>query len=58
MLPRLHAQLPPTARRALRRLGEHEAARALPAQCPYALDEVFRAEWLPRNRHGIVDETD
>jgi hypothetical protein len=58
MLPRLYAQMLPKARRALRRFGEHEAARALPAQCPYTLDEVVRAEWLPRNRHGIVDETD
>ena len=58
MLPRLYAQVLPKARRALRRVGEHQAARALPALCPYTPDEICRAEWLPRNRHGIADETD
>jgi hypothetical protein len=58
MLPRLYAQVLPKARRALRRFGEHEAARSLPPACPYTLDEICRAEWLPRNRHGVVDETD
>jgi Domain of unknown function DUF29 len=58
VLPRLYAQMLPKAPRALRRFGEREAARALPELCPYTLDEIARAEWLPRNRHGIVDETD
>jgi hypothetical protein len=58
MLPRLYGQMLPKARRALRRVGEHAAARALPATCPYTLDDVCRPEWLPPNRHGIADETD
>jgi hypothetical protein len=58
MLPRLYAQVLPKARRAMRRFGEHEAARSLPPACPYTLDDIGRAEWLPRNQHGIADETD
>ena len=58
MLPRLYTQILPKARRALRRFGEDEAARALPQACPYSLDEICQAEWLPHNRHGIIDETD
>ena len=58
MLPRLYAQILSKARRALRRFGEDEAARALPQACPYTLDEICQAEWLPHNRRGITDETD
>ena len=58
MLPRLYAQILPKARRALRRFGEHEAARSLPPGCPYTLDEICRPEWLPGNRHGIAEETE
>lgn len=58
MLQHLYAQVLPKARRALRRFGEHDAARSLPGECPYTLDEVVRAEWQPRNRHGIVDDID
>lgn len=58
MLPRLYAQILPKARRSLRRFGEHEAVRSLPQACPYGLDEICKAEWLPHNRHGITDETD
>ena len=58
MLPRLYTQILPKARRALRRFGEHEAARALPPACPYTLDEICRPEWLPANRQGIVDEAE
>jgi len=56
MLPRLYVQVLPKARRALRRFGEHEAARTLPALCPYPLDDLARAEWYPPNRHGISDD--
>lgn len=58
MLPRLYAQILPKARRALRRFGEHEAARSLPQACPHTLDEICQPEWLPHNRHGIADEID
>jgi hypothetical protein len=56
MLPRLYEQILPEARRSLRRFGENEAARTLPAVCPYALDDLDRPEWYPTNRHGIADE--
>jgi bifunctional DNA-binding transcriptional regulator/antitoxin component of YhaV-PrlF toxin-antitoxin module len=36
--------------------GEREAARALPATCPYALDQIVGHHWYPANRHGLVDD--
>jgi hypothetical protein len=33
--------------------GDSEAARALPADCPYGLDELLADEWWPSNRHGL-----
>jgi hypothetical protein len=53
--PRLYAQVLPKARRALRRFNEPDAAAALPADCPYDLDDICRAEWYPANRHSIAD---
>jgi hypothetical protein len=42
----------------LRRHGEHEAAKALPAVCPYTMDQIVSHDWYPRNRHGIVDDSE
>jgi hypothetical protein len=36
--------------------GEKEAARALPADCPYAFDDLIADEWWPANRHGLRDD--
>ena len=36
--------------------GEADAARALPAICPYAFDDLLADEWWPANRHGLADE--
>jgi hypothetical protein len=36
MLARLHVQVLPKARRALRRFGENAAASTLPSSCPYS----------------------
>jgi hypothetical protein len=36
--------------------GEIEAARQLPAACPYELDRLLDRSWLPVSRHGLVDE--
>jgi hypothetical protein len=33
-----------------------EAARALPATCPYAFDDLLADEWWPANRHGLRQE--
>ena len=59
----IEAALPAIYRRARRRAvlelrdhGEDEAAAALPAECPYTLDQLLDEDWLPANRHGIVDE--
>ena len=40
----------------LRKHGEHEAARALPASCPYSCDQIIDQDWYPQNRHGLVDD--
>jgi Domain of unknown function DUF29 len=32
------------------------AAGQLPDTCPYTLDQVLDPDWLPKNRHGIVDD--
>jgi len=42
----------------LRQHGEGAAARALPATCPYAFDQLLAQDWYPPNRHGLVDEVD
>lgn len=55
-LPRLHRQALRAARAALLQEREIEAARALPEECPYALDDLLTDDWYPANRHGLVDE--
>jgi hypothetical protein len=44
------------AAKGLRRHGEREAAQALPATCPYSLDQIVSPDWYPKNRHGLVDD--
>jgi hypothetical protein len=39
----------------LRRFGERDSADALPAACPYALDEICLDDWYPANRNGAAD---
>jgi len=36
--------------------GEKEAARGLPADCPYEFDDLVADEWWPANRHGLRDD--
>jgi len=36
---------------ALRAFGEEEAAQAMPAKCPFSLDEICQQDWYP-NRAG------
>ena len=33
--------------------GEADAARALPSDCPYDLDQIVSQDWYPHNRHGL-----
>jgi hypothetical protein len=42
----------------LARHKEHEAAKALPAACPYSLEQIVSHDWYPKSRHGIVDDED
>jgi len=55
VLPRLYGRARRKAENGLLGYGEREAAHALPAECPYALDDLLRDEWYPPNGHGIVD---
>jgi hypothetical protein len=41
------------ASRALRRHGEVDAAEALPATCPYTLDQLLDEDWFPASRYGF-----
>ncbi len=54
-LPRLHEQARRLARQALIGKGESDAAAALPADCPYTLDQLLDDDWYPANRHGVRD---
>jgi hypothetical protein len=38
---------------ALAEHGEHDAAAALPADCPYTFDQIRAQDWYPPNRHGM-----
>jgi Domain of unknown function DUF29 len=41
--------------RALRLYGEPDAAAALPADCPYTLEQILDPDWFPANRHGLTE---
>jgi hypothetical protein len=51
-LPRLYAQALRVARRALEQHREGDATAALPAECPYALDQFLHEAWYPASRDG------
>lgn len=55
-LPRLYARARASAALALADHGEAADARALPAECPYALAQLLDDGWLPANRHGLTDD--
>jgi Domain of unknown function DUF29 len=55
-LPRIFERARRAAALALADHGEVEASRALATSCPYRLDELIDQNWLPSNRHGLVDE--
>jgi hypothetical protein len=52
-LPGLYAQALRIARRALEGHGEGDATVALPAECPYALDQLLDEAWYPTSRDGL-----
>jgi hypothetical protein len=47
MLERLYEDARHRAEIALNRFGEAKAAIALPATCPYSLDQVVQDKWYP-----------
>lgn len=55
-LPRLYERAREAAALGLADHGELDAARAMPATCPYELDQLLDRHWLPANRSGLVDE--
>ena len=54
-LPDLYRRSRRNGELALLDQGEPEAARALPAGCPYGLDDLLADEWWPSNRHGLSE---
>jgi hypothetical protein len=56
VLPTLFGRARRRAARDLRAHGEPDAAAALPAACPYALDELLAIDWWPANRHDLRDD--
>jgi len=55
-LPKTYEQGRRRTEVALRKQGEHETAKALPASCPYSFDQIVSHDWYPDNRHGLLDE--
>jgi Domain of unknown function DUF29 len=56
VLPDLYRRSRRNAELSLLDQKEPEAARALPADCPYAFDDLLADEWWPANRHGLSDD--
>jgi hypothetical protein len=46
-LPRLYRRARRDAELSLREFREHDAAEALPKQCPYTLDQILEDDWYP-----------
>jgi hypothetical protein len=55
-LPRIFRRARRNAALGLFDHGEVEAAKTLPEACPWPLDRLLDEDWLPANRHGLVDE--
>lgn len=53
VLDKLYADARKRAAASLRRYGEPAAAEALPAICPYSLDDIRREDWYP-DRPGAL----
>jgi hypothetical protein len=46
-LPRLYANAQKRAARDLRKHGELDALRVLPADCPYTIEQILAEDWYP-----------
>jgi hypothetical protein len=53
-LDRLYRQARRNTEGALRVHDEHDAADALPVECPYRFADLLRHGWYPENRHGLT----
>jgi hypothetical protein len=51
-LPRLYGRARRLAVAEMVDYGEHAAAAALPAECPYSFDEIVAEDWFPPSRAG------
>ena len=51
-LPRLYTEGRKRAELQLQRYGEHAAARSLPAECPYTIDQILAEDWYPEPADG------
>jgi hypothetical protein len=47
LLPELYGQARRDTAQRLRLRSEAEAAAALPAACPYTLEQILDSDWLP-----------
>jgi hypothetical protein len=54
-LPDLYRRERKRTAKKLKLMGEPEAADALPAECPYTIEQLLDEDWLPASRHGWVD---
>jgi uncharacterized protein DUF29 len=57
VLPKLYAAARRRATLQLSRYGEYQAARSLPAECPYTIDEILADDWYPDPAAGAVGDT-
>ena len=58
MLPRLYARMRKRVVRDLEKYGEHEAARSLPTECPYAPEQIIADDWYPEPSDARKGDTE
>jgi hypothetical protein len=56
-LPRLYATTRKRVVRDLEKYGEHDAARSLPAECPYTIDQILAEDWYPDPAERAIGDT-
>ncbi len=57
-LVRLYAAARKQAALEMQQFGEGEAARALPTECPYAIDEILAEDWYPEPADSAKGEAE
>jgi hypothetical protein len=56
-LPRLYASTRKRVARDLEKYSERDAARVLPAECPYTIDQIIAEDWYPDPAAGPLGDT-